>query len=1209
MGEFVHLHVHSQYSINDGAIRVKPLCEEIAKRDVKMVAITDHGVMHGCVDFINKAKPYGVKPILGCEFNVSGCLPDSPEKLFHLTAICRTLDGYKNALALISRANIECYNPETGIGTLKFEWFKDRAQGLTILSGDLGSELAQTALKNGDIDAVAKKMRDTFEPGEFYLEMMDNSFEIQKRVNACYRENSKRWGLPLVATNDCHYLKKEEAFAHAVLICNGMKKIVDADELREFAVDDFYLKTDEEMFAAFKDTSEACENTVKIAESVDCPVRLGPVFLPQYKVPQEFLQAHEIQDPREGVHAYFKEVARSGLAKRLESFKTAGKIVDEKAYWERLEREIGVITQMDFPGYFLIVWDFIHWAKMHDIPVGPGRGSGAGSLVAYSMTITDLDPLPFSLLFERFLNPERVSMPDFDVDFCMDRRTEVIKYVTEHYGANNVAQIATFGALKAKAALNSVGRVLGFSPQELRALTKFIPDGLMADSHTITLDAALNGSEKQGTKAIPEIRELLDREPRYALLYKTALEVEDLFCQTGMHAAGIVISEGPLWDYVPIFRGANGEIVAQYAKAEVEEAGLVKFDFLGLKTLTVLQYAMRHVNNTRALRGEAPLDLSLIRLDDPNIYKMISAGRTTGVFQLESSGFTKLLMRLKPDCFEDLVAAVALFRPGPMGTGMMDQFVECKNGRRKIEYPHELLSGILKETYGVFVYQEQVMQAAQIMAGYTLGGADIMRRAMGKKKIEEMNKQRAIFIAGSVKNGVEEKRAGEIFDLIAGFAKYGFNKSHSAAYALITYQTAYLKYYYPTELYAALMTCDQDNPAKVIRTINDARNNRIKVLPPDINQSQSQFSVDNGCVRFGLAGIKGVGEAALESVFATRESDGPFKSMFDFCERVDMRVNKRVIEALIESGAFDSLSPVPRRNIIEIGKSRSMMFATVQKALDRAKKTREDREKKQTSLFGLFAKGGSDDKDAASVLEERYEAAEPWNEKTVLSKEFDLIGYFVSGHPLDHYRQECDRFASHHTCDLAGLPEERYDFSGKTKRRTVSLCGIMKGACVRTTKSDKKMAEGMLEDMFGQVKFVCFQKSLDKIGADAFATDKPVLMTGSLNYQNVGQGADGEEEERKVELFVDSVELLSEARNRSVRHILFSMRAEEAYEPDVVGKFAARLEAEPGPTQCYLRLRDGAAEASMKLPQSIRLSDEILADIDQILGYEAYTMK
>lgn len=1189
---FVHLHLHTQYSINDGAIRLKPLFEEISKREVKMVALTDHGVMHGCVDFINKAKPYGVKPILGCEFNVSGCLPDSPEKLFHLTAICRTLEGYKNAMALISKANIECYNEMTGIGTLKFEWFKDHAQGLTILSGDLGSELAQTVLRKGNVDEVVTRMRETFEDGQFYLEMIDNSFELQKQVNAYYRENSRRLGLPLVATNDCHYLKREEAFAHAVLVCNSMKKIVDPEVLRSYVVDDFYLKTDEEMYAAFRETPEACENTVKIAESVDCPVRLGPVFLPQYKVPPSFLEENKISDAHEGVHEYFKKVARDGLKKRLESFKQSGKEVDEKVYWERLEREIGVITQMDFPGYFLIVWDFIHWAKMHDIPVGPGRGSGAGSLVAYSMTITDLDPLPFSLLFERFLNPERVSMPDFDVDFCMERRTEVIKYVTEHYGVNNVAQIATFGALKAKAAINSVGRVLGFSPQDLRNITKYIPDGLQADAHTISLDAALNGNEKLNIEPIKELREAIDSDPRNALLYRTALEVEDLFCQTGMHAAGIVISEGPLWDYVPIFRGANGEIVAQYAKAEVEEAGLVKFDFLGLKTLTVLQYAMRHVNHTRELRGEAPLDLNLIRLDDPNIYKMISAGRTTGVFQLESTGFTKLLMRLKPDCFEDLVAAVALFRPGPMGTGMMDQFVDCKNGLREIEYPHEMLSGILKETYGVFVYQEQVMQAAQIMAGYTLGGADIMRRAMGKKKIEEMNKQRKIFVDGSVKNGVDENRAGEIFDLIAGFAKYGFNKSHSAAYALITYQTAYLKYYYPTELYAALMTCDQDNPAKVIRTINDARANHIKVLPPDINKSESHFGVDNGCVRFGLAGIKGVGEAALESVFQTRDKEGAFKSLYDFCERVDLKVNKRVIEALIMSGAFDSLWPKTLRNITEIGTARASMCATVQKALDMAKKAREDREKKQTSLFSLFK---TNDKSAASEMPESYERAS-WDEMTVLENEFDLIGYFVSGHPLDRYRQECDRLSSHHTCDLINLPDDRRN------RIKVSLCGLLKGATVRTTKSGNRMAEGMLEDMYGQVKFLCFQKTLDTIGAECFATDKPVLMMGTLKFEVEG-------EERKVSVFVDNVELLSVVRERSIRNIQFIIHCDESYETDVVESLAGILESSFGKTQCYLKVTDGQADACMKLPYTIQLSDVLLTNIDRLLGHDSYIMK
>lgn len=1116
MSGFVHLHVHSQYSINDGAIRVKPLCEEIAKRDVKMVAITDHGVMHGCVDFINKAKPYGIKPILGCEFNVSGCLPDSPEKLFHLTAICRTLDGYKNALALISRANIECYNAETGIGTLKFEWFKDHAQGLTILSGDLGSELAQTVLRDGDIDAVVKQMRDTFEPGEFYLEMMDNSFELQKRVNACYRENAKRWDLPLVATNDCHYLRKDEAFAHAVLVCNSMKKIVDEAELRSFVVDDFYLKTDEEMYSAFKDTPEACENTVKIAESVDCPVRLGPVFLPQYKVPKEFLESHEITDPHTGVHEYFKEVARNGLAKRLESFKASGKSVDEKVYWERLEREIDVITQMDFPGYFLIVWDFIHWAKMHDIPVGPGRGSGAGSLVAYSMTITDLDPLPFSLLFERFLNPERVSMPDFDVDFCMERRTEVIKYVTEHYGVNNVAQIATFGALKAKAALNSVGRVLGFTPQELRNITKFIPDGLMADSHTITLDAALNGSEKQGTKPIKEIRELLDADPRYALLYKTALEVEDLFCQTGMHAAGIVISEGPLWDYVPVFRGANGEIVAQYAKAEVEEAGLVKFDFLGLKTLTVLQYAMRYVNHTREKRGEEPLDLGLIKLDDPNIYRMISQGKTTGVFQLESTGFTKLLTRLKPDCFEDLVAAVALFRPGPMGTGMMDQFVDCKNGLREIEYPHELLSGILKETYGVFVYQEQVMQAAQIMAGYTLGGADIMRRAMGKKKIDVLMGKKKEFEDGAVKQGYTKEHADEIFEIMIPFAGYGFNKSHAAAYSVLAYRTGWLKANYPAEFMAANLTNEITSTDGLPGYIEEAKKMGIPVDPPDVNRSDEIFDVADGHIVFGFKGIKGMGENAAKEIVRERKENGPYKDFMDFVERVDQKVvNKRAIEVLIKTGAFDKL-----------GQDRTTLAQNMERAVAYVEAKRRGTENGQGSLFG--------DSSEEEFVPFVFEQAPEKTKMEILDEEKDLIGCYVSGHPLDEYRKVITECA---TVNSSNIKQEAKDaeamkaaaginsWQSRNFGKTYTAVGMLVELKPINTKKGDSMAFGKLQDFKGMIDITFFPP--------IWATLRPQIHSGKIyGFKGKLDGSRG-----TPSFLVDSLENLESLKTHSIHEV------------------------------------------------------------------------
>lgn len=1190
---FVHLHVHTAYSILDGACRIKPLLAEVAKRRVKAIAMTDHGVMHGAVDFIDQSHGGNptIKPILGCEFNVTRAHPNGQEKIYHLTGICRTLQGYKNALYLISKAHLEEYNEKSqagynafaGVGTIDFSWFKGHTDGLTILSGDLGSELAQSVIHGEHTEELIKIMRETFEDGQFYLELMDNSFSMQKQVNAFYKEAAKKYDLPLVATNDVHYIKKEEALAQAIHVLIGMKKQIDLDSLKAVLVDDFYLKSDEEMWEAFKDVPEACENTLKIAESVFCPVRLGPVFLPQFHTPKEFIEVNHIEDPKTGVHEYFKEVARSGFVKRLAGFEKIGKTVDRDLYWKRLEREIGVITQMDFPGYFLIVWDFIHWSKTHDIPVGPGRGSGAGSLVAYSMTITDLDPLAFSLLFERFLNPERVSMPDFDVDFCMDRRTETIKYVSEEYGKYNVAQIATFGALKAKAAINSVGRVLCFTPAEKSAITKLIPDkdpDPPKGVHDVLLSRAL--------VLEPKLQELVDSNPRIKLLFDLSMQVENLFCQTGMHAAGIVISEGPLWDYVPVFRGANGEIVAQYAKAEVEEAGLVKFDFLGLKTLTVLQHAMRHVNHTRALRGEEPLEMDMIPLDDAKVYQMISSGKTTGVFQLESNGFRKLLVNLKPSCFEDVVAAVALFRPGPMGSGMIDQFVDTKHGKRAAEYPHPRLEGILKETYGVFVYQEQVMQAGQVLSGFSLGRADIMRRAMGKKKPELLARQRTGFVEGAVASGVDGEKAGEIFDLIEKFAGYGFNKSHSAAYALITYQSAWLKCYYPVELDAALMTCDQDDPAKVIRTINDARQSSIRVLPPDINSSALNFSVVNNAVLFGLAGIKGVGAAALESVLKSRDSEGAFKSLFDFCARVDQRVNKRVIEALIQCGAFDSIWEKKLKNIRDIGVARARMFSTVQKAIDRSKSIREEKETGQSSLFNLFAKSTPE----AEKLKDKYNECPPWPENIVLENEFSLLGFFVSGHPMDHYVQEANLFASTAINDLNYMHD----------RDRVSVCGILKEAGIRTLKSGTKMATGTIEDRTGQVGFVCFAKTIERIGMEAFHMQGPVVLEGRIQFT-------GEDEDsRKAEIMLDSIQSVEALRMERVAHVLFKLNSEE-HTAENVADLCAIIDANPGPTHCYLRITHGIATMDLRAKRTIMLRDDVLKQIDALLGVDHYELK
>ncbi|MEZ4460561.1 MAG: DNA polymerase III subunit alpha [bacterium] len=984
---------------------------------------------------------------------------------------------------------------------------------------------------------------------------------------------SKELKIPVVATNDCHYLKREDARAHGILMAIQLGRTVNVERMMEHGLDQLYVRSPEEMYEAFAHLPEACENTVKIAEMCDVKIPLGDVYLPLYDVPKVFIEEAKVEDPKEVIAKYFAHVARQGLEARFAEFKELGITVNEDEYRARLELEIDVIVGMGFPGYFLIVWDFIGWAKKNDIPVGPGRGSGAGSLVAYAMLITDLDPIPYELLFERFLNPERVSMPDFDIDFCMNRRGEVIEYVTQKYGQHNVGQIITYGQLKARACIRDVGRALGLSFGDTDRIAKLVPEEL-----NITLESALDQE--------PRLRELCDEDPRVKDLFDISLSLENLNRQAGMHAAGIVISEEPLWDYVPICRGANGEIVTQFAKNEVEEAGLVKFDFLGLKTLTVINDAVRLINAQRAVSGEPLFDLRRIPMDDPAVFKLISAGDTTGVFQLESSGFQELLKKLKPDCFEDIIAAVALYRPGPLGSGMVDDFIDRKHGRKRVEYPHPWLEETLKPTYGVMVYQEQVMRTAQVMAGYTLGGADLLRRAMGKKKPEEMAKQKEIFLAGAGGLDVDPRVAEEIFDLMAFFAGYGFNKSHSAAYALITYQTAYLKAHFKVEFMAALMTSDRDNTDKIVRFINEAKGMRIEVLPPDVNESHMDFSVVDGKIRFGLGAVKGVGSGVIEVILEAREKEGPFKNMFDFCSRVDSkRLNKRTLETLIRCGAFDSVGPQKNsRYIGDIAMARSQMAAAIDLAVDRGSKAQHDAEVGQSSLFGMMAPAVQE-----TYLEVVYPEVEAASDSQVLDDEKSLLGFYVTGHPLDRFENDVG---------LLGASAASQIVNAGNHRESVAVAGVITEYRERPLKSGNgRMAFMQLEDKSGAVEVLVFSSVFAEY-EEVFKSGLPLLVKGSVHE-------DGDGDARVRKLRAETFIRIDEARRERVKRVKVEFKVDDIQNGELE-RVKAIMSCHPGTcrTSLAVSLTKDIGEGSVELPLPqefwVDPTDEFLMGVERL---------
>jgi DNA polymerase-3 subunit alpha len=973
MSQFVHLHLHTDYSMLDGACDVEQLVHRVKELGMPAVAMTDHGNIFGAVHFVNAANKAGVKPIVGCELyvckkedHVIERTPPDGDTYNHLLVLAENEVGYRNLVKITSEASLRGFYYKPRVSK---KFLAEHSQGLIGLSGCLKGEVAEYLMEDKYEAArdAAATYRNIFGKENFYLEIQDQGLEMEHRIHPNLFKLEKDLGVPMVATNDSHYLCEDDAHAQDVMVCIQTGKSIQDTNRMKFQGSGFYVKSHDEMYRVFKDSPEVLTRTLAIAER--CSMRLEKVSnpFPHFDVPDGYT-----------LDSYFEEVTRKGYARRLEILRTLeaqGRLKHSLTeYEQRLKQELSIIQQMRFSGYFLIVWDFIRYAREHDIPVGPGRGSAAGSLVSYSMGITDLDPLQHELLFERFLNPERVSMPDIDIDFCMNRRGEVIDYVTAKYGRENVAQIITFGTMAAKAAIKDVGRAMDMPYSDVDRIAKMVPNQL-----NIKLEHAIKDSPalQQAYETDAQVKELLD----------TAKKLEGMVRNAGVHAAGVVISPRPLIELVPLHKTKNDEIVTAFDMVAIEKMGLLKMDFLGLTTLTILDDAVKLIATTRGDR----ITLEGIPLEDNETYeKVFHRGLTSGVFQFESHGMRDVLRRYQPNSIEDLTALNALYRPGPIQGGMIDDFIDRKHGRKKIEYELPELKEILQETLGVIVYQEQVMQIAHRLAGYSLGEADLLRRAMGKKIAEEMAAQRERFVSGATQRGYPPKKIEKIFDLMAQFAGYGFNKSHSAAYALLAYHTAYLKTRYPVEFMAALLTSVTGSTDDVVKYINECREMGIAVEAPDINVSDANFTPHGGAIRFGLAAVKNVGHNAIESIIVGRTKLGRFSSIYEFCEKVDLRLlNKRVLESLIKSGAMDSLG------------RRGQLMAVLDKAIEGAQKTQRDAESGQHGLFGVF-------QDEVHTHDDKLPDTPDWDEHVRLANEKEILGFFITGHPLEKYRDKLD---------------------------------------------------------------------------------------------------------------------------------------------------------------------------------------------------------
>jgi DNA polymerase-3 subunit alpha len=1060
MSQFVHLHLHTDYSMLDGACDVEKLVHRVKELGMPAVAMTDHGNIFGAVHFVNAAKAAGVKPIVGCELyvckkddhNIERTPPEG-DTYNHLLVLAENEEGYRNLTKITSEASLHGFYYKPRISK---KFLAEHSKGLIGLSGCLKGEVAER-LVEGKYDAAreaAASYRDIFGEKNFYLEIQDQGLEMEHRIHAGLFQLEKDLGLPMVATNDSHYLCEDDAHAQDVMVCIQTGKSIQDTNRMKFDGNQFFVKSYAEMERVFKDAPAVLTRTLDIAER--CNMKLEKVSspFPHFDVPAGFT-----------LDSYFEHITREGFARRfppLLNLEQQGRLKHTLAdYEQRLAREIAIIQQMKFSGYFLIVWDFIRYAKEHSIPVGPGRGSAAGALVAYSLEITDIDPLQHELLFERFLNPERISMPDIDIDFCMNRRGEVIDYVTRKYGRDNVAQIITFGTMAAKAAIKDVGRAMGVPYSDVDRIAKMVPTQL-----NITLENAIAES--------PQLKEAYEKDAQVRELLETAKKLEGLVRNAGVHAAGVVISPRPLNELVPLHKTKNDEIVTAFDMVAIEKLGLLKMDFLGLTTLTILDDTIKLIAHTRNQK----LDLASLPLTDDETYqKVFYKGLTSGVFQFESHGMRDVLRRYQPNSIEDLTALNALYRPGPIQGGMIDDFIDRKHGRKKIEYELPELKEVLEETLGVIVYQEQVMQIANKLAGYSLGEADLLRRAMGKKLAEEMAQQRERFVQGATQRSYPPKKIEKIFDLMAQFAGYGFNKSHSAAYALLAYQTAYLKTHYPVEFMAALLTSVTGSTDDVVKYINECREMGISVEPPDINVSDANFTPHGSAIRFGLAAVKNVGHNAIESIVAGRKKLGKYRDIFEFAESVDLRLlNKRVLESLIKSGAMDSLG------------RRAQLMAVIDRAIDRAQKAQRDAESGQHGLFGVFQQ------EETQSPHEQLPNVPDWDEHQRLAAEKEILGFFITGHPLEKYRDKLEGLNALGVAEVAAIR------ASTGKDETITTAGMICNVRVLKSKKGDFYAQATLEDTSGSIDMIVFPEAYRRL-AEKVKLEVPVLIKAGVRVE------------------------------------------------------------------------------------------------------------
>ncbi len=1067
---FVHLHLHTEYSLLDGAIRIGDVFKACKKHHMPAVALTDHGNLYGVVPFFQAAQKAGVKPIIGCELYVApGSMRDrqaasAKEAAYHVTMLAETFEGYQNLVKLVSAAHLDgfYYKPR-----VDHDLMSQHSKGIICLSGCLKGEI-NSALTAGQPDRARELVgtyHDIFGPENFFLELHDHGIEAQGRCNRALRSMASTFGLPLVAANDVHFLERNHHEAHDVMICIGTGSMVD-DEKRMRYTPELYFKSPAEMRKLFAEVPEACDNTLRIAERCHVELEFGKTRYPDYTPPEGKTREQ-----------YLRELCFEGLLRRY-----GDRALSELALVERLEYELGVIERTGFISYFLIVWDFIHYAKSRGVPVGPGRGSAAGSLIAYVLGITDLDPIRFGLIFERFLNPDRVSPPDIDIDFCQDRRGEVIEYVRQKYGSRAVAQIITFGTMGAKSVVRDVGRVIGLSYGEADRIARMIPN---------ELGITLVGEERDGQKQLgaidknPELRKAVDTEPSTQRLWNYATTLEGLSRNTGIHAAGVVISDRDLSDYVPLTRGNDDEVVTQFAMGPLTDLGLLKMDFLGLKTLTVLHDAVRIIKET-----QPDFALESIPLDDERTFEMLNRGETVGVFQLESGGMVNLCRQFDISTIDDIIALIALYRPGPMD--LIPDYIKRKKGLTPIRYEHPLLEQVCADTFGVLIYQEQVQRAANLLAGYTLGEADLLRRAMGKKDKEKMAKERSRFIKGCAKvNQIPEKKANEIFDLLEKFAGYGFNKSHSAAYGLVSYQTAWLKANHPVAFMAATLSNEINNTEKIAILVAECHRMEIAILAPDMNRSALKFVPETGAhgaaIRYGLAAIKNVGSGAVEAAIAARESSGPFKSLEDFASRVDARAaNKKVLESLIKSGAFDFC-----------GEPRAVLFARLDAAMAAAASMQRDRLNGQVSLFGDLERVTQTGKTRQALN------VPDWKQEQLLAFEKELLGFYVTGHPLDAYR---DLLMSAEFCRIAELGTEEspdhHPVDDSRRTNALKLGGALASCEKKFTRKDgKPFVVAVLEDLTGSIEVTFWNEAFNRAAA-ILETGRLVWITGRLDTRS-----------------------------------------------------------------------------------------------------------